>query len=111
MKIRVKQGLFSAIAFFILGMGATLPSHAQKPQTSPPPPNSQIPLPPADLRIFAPEANPAQSEEEKELELEQQLNNQGDPNGVKVQEIPAPLQIYQDNVPTSPESEIQIKNP
>ena len=111
MKIRVQQGLYSAIAGLILAMGATLPSHAQKPQTSPPPPKGQIPLPPADLRFFSPEANPAQTEEEKELELEQQLNYPGDPNGINVQEIPAPLQIYQDNVPTSPESQIQIKSP
>lgn len=110
MKIIVKFGLLSAIAFLSLGLGSLQPSVAQNSPNSSPG-NGQLPLPPQDQRIFAPEANPNQSEEQKELELEQQLNDRGNPDGVNVQETPAPLQIYQDNVPTTPESEIQIKNP
>jgi hypothetical protein len=109
MKTIVKLCLLPAIAFLSVGLSSLQPSSAQNSQTQPPAVYEN--LPPPDQRIFSPEDNPSQSEEQKELELEQQINDQGNPDGMKVQETPAPVQIYQDNVPTTPESEIQLKNP
>lgn len=110
MKKIVKLLPLSAIAFSLWAVSLLQLSLAQNGQT-PPPSGQQLPLPSQDQRIFAPEINPPENEEQKELELEQQLNERGNPDGVRVEETPAPLQMDQDNVPTSPESEIQIQNP
>ena len=93
----------TAIAMGVL----TPPILAQK--TIPVPQPIQIDLPAQDQQIFAPEDDPSQNEEEKEDQLDQQLNEQGSPNPTTFKETPAPLQQDQQHESTAPNEEIQIQ--